>query len=359
MNIDRELLSKPGDTILETIEYMRMSQVELAERLGKTPSKVHELISGKEAITVSTAIQLERVLGIDAKFWLNRETIYREKLSRIEQEEVLESYVGWLKEQPITQLKQLGYIKRDKPDPLMVDELLQFYGVVSPNQWESVYIKDFALTDFRRSQVSKTLLGSISAWLRIGELNFLKEDLVTFDKEGFKKALIEIKDIVQSQPEDYASKLKSICSSCGVALIYSHSIANAPISGATRWIGGNPLIQLTDRFKTNDHFWFTFFHEAGHILLHGKKDIFLEELSGFENDLQKENEANNFASNWLLPSSFTKDIQEPINDKEVRRLARVYNTHPAIVVGRLQYLKLVPQSFGSSFKMKINLDFFI
>ena len=93
---ERELLSKPGDTILETIEHVKMSQVELAERMGKTPSKINDLISGKEPITLTTALQLEKVLGIDAQFWLNREMLYREKLLRLEQEEAVEKYVDWL-----------------------------------------------------------------------------------------------------------------------------------------------------------------------------------------------------------------------------------------------------------------------
>jgi len=95
---ERELLSKPGDTILETIGHIKMSQAELAERLGKTPSKVNDIISGKEPITVNTALQLEKVLNIDAQFWLNREMIYREKLSRIEQEEALDECKDWLKQ---------------------------------------------------------------------------------------------------------------------------------------------------------------------------------------------------------------------------------------------------------------------
>ena len=98
LSIERELLSPPGDTILETIEHIKMSQAELADRLGKTASKVHDLITGKEPITYNTALQLEKVLGIDAQFWLKREINYRTKLARIEQEEALEDakkkYVG-------------------------------------------------------------------------------------------------------------------------------------------------------------------------------------------------------------------------------------------------------------------------
>src|ERR1700727_2151017 len=108
---ERELLSKPGDTILETIEYIKMSQAELAERMGKTPSKISDLIAGKEPITMATALQLEKVLGIDAQFWLNREMLYREKLSRLDQEEALTGYMDWLTIQPVKELKKFGYLK--------------------------------------------------------------------------------------------------------------------------------------------------------------------------------------------------------------------------------------------------------
>ena len=75
-----ELLSKPGDTILETIECLGISQDKLAERMGRKPSEINRLLSGKEPITSATALQLEKILGIDAEFWNNRERLYREKV---------------------------------------------------------------------------------------------------------------------------------------------------------------------------------------------------------------------------------------------------------------------------------------
>lgn len=64
-----------------------MSKAELADCLGQTQSKVDDLISGKEPIEYKTALQLEKVLGIDAQYWLNREGNYRTRLARLEQEE--------------------------------------------------------------------------------------------------------------------------------------------------------------------------------------------------------------------------------------------------------------------------------
>ena len=359
IKIERELLSKPGDTILETIEFLRMSQAELAERIGKTPAKVNDLISGKAPVTVNTAMQLEKVLGIDMQFWLNREMNYREKLARIEQEEFLEQCVDWLNEQPIKELQKYGYLKPGKPGTEMVEECLQFYGVASPVQWQNVYVNNYAHTSFRKSPAHASLLSSMAAWLRIGELRLRKEQYPEFNREAFKNSLSEIRKLVETQPEDFAFELKSLCAAAGVAVIFSHSLPKAPISGATRWVGGTPLIQITDRYKTNDHFWFTFFHEAGHILLHGKKEVFIEDFDAVDNDTQKEDEANGFARDWLLPDTFLEQINKVIDERTIRKIARAFATHPAIVLGRLQNLKRVPHHFGANLKAKVNLEFFI
>lgn len=357
--IERELLTKPGDTILETIEYMKMSQAELAARIGKTPSKVNDLISGKAPISVNTAMQLEKVLGIDMQFWLNREMQYREKLARLDHEDFLERNLEWLKEQPVKELKKDGYLKESRVGTRMVEECLHFYGVASPVQWQSIYVNNYAQASFRKSSAHTALLSSMAAWLRIGELKLQKEELPEFNKEMFKIVLSQIKELVVTQPEDFPIQLKEMCKSAGVAVIFSHSLPKAPISGAARWIGGTPVIQITDRYKTNDHFWFTFYHEAGHILLHGKKDVFIEGFEGVENDEEKEREANDFASDWLLPDTFISEITSKIDERTVRKIARNYSTHPAIVVGRLQNLNKVPYSFGNNLKIKINLDYFI
>ncbi len=354
---ERELLSKPGDTILETIEYLKMSQAELSERMGKTASKINDIISGKEPITVNTALQLERVLGIQAQFWLNREALYREKLARIEQEEFLEQCKEWLQQQPLKELKGLGYIKSTQAGPEMVNECLQFYGVVSPDQWKAIYVNDYATTNFKKSTAHATALGSMAAWLRIGELELQKLRIPEFSKDNFKKSLELIKTIVRDHPEDFATRLRDICYEVGVAIVYSVNLPKAPISGAARWIGGQPLIQMTDRYKTNDHFWFTFFHEAAHILLHGKKDVFIEDFEGVENNQLKEDEANDYSGNILLPKLSIDNLPDKITELDIRKLAKQYDTHPAIVVGRLQKLNLIPRTFGNQFKMTVNLDY--
>ena len=102
------------------------------------------------------------------------------------------------------------------------------------------------------------------------------------------------------------------------------------------------LLLLSFRYLTDDHFWFTFFHEAGHLLLHGRKDLFLE---GIESPIDKEEqEANEFAARTLIPSDFENALSDlPVRYKDVIRFATRVGVSPGIVVGQLQFRKLIGQ----------------
>lgn len=353
---ERELLSKPGDTIIETLDELGMTQAELATRMGKTTSKVNDIISAKEPISMATALLLEKVLGIDASFWNNREKLYREKLARIDELVMFETSVAWLKLQPYKQLQDYGYIKKGQPGPEMVADCLKFYGVASPKQWVTMYADNYTTPQYRKSAVHETTLGSISAWLRIGEIELHNMDLPDYSKDDFKASFAEILKLVRRHPEDFGKKLQTICKKAGVAVVYTPCLPKAPVSGAARWIGGHPLIQLTDRHKTNDQFWFTFFHEAGHVLLHGKKEVFIEQFEGFTCDADREREANEFAANQLLPVSFINDLPKGrITDEDIKAVARKYGTHPGIIVGRLRFLDK-KFTIGVKLLAKVNLE---
>jgi HTH-type transcriptional regulator / antitoxin HigA len=182
-----------------------------------------------------------------------------------------------------------------------------------------------------------------------------KIKLPEFDKATFKNQLDDIRKLAMHHPEDFAEQLKVMCQKVGVGLVYSLSFPGAPISGVVRWVGGNPLIQLTDRYKSNDQFWSAFFHEAGHIIIHGKKDVFIEDFEGVVIDEKKENEANNFSDEWLVPSKYLETVDGTITEKEIRALARQIGIHPGILVGRLQQLKIIDYNFANNLKLKVQL----
>ncbi len=144
----------------------------------------------------------------------------------------------------------------------------------------------------------------------------------------------------------------------GVKVVHTPCIHKAPISGSTRWLNDTPFIQLTGRYNRNDSFWFTFFHEAGHILLHGKKDIFLENLDYTDKDMEKEQEANEFACKWTLTEDEEAEIlaAASFSEEVIRDFAKQFNTHPAIIIGRLQHKKLIDFSVGKKFVEQVNFE---
>ena len=62
----------PGEMLLEEfLKPLGLTQVALAERIGVSYPRVNELVHGKRAMTPDTALRLERLLGVEAQFWMN------------------------------------------------------------------------------------------------------------------------------------------------------------------------------------------------------------------------------------------------------------------------------------------------
>lgn len=350
-------LSPPGDTIQETIDAIGMSQAELAERMGRPKEKVNDMIKGREPITTPTAFQLEKVLGIPASFWINREKEYRKQVYELEQEEFLEHSKEWLSEFPIKEMKKFGLLPNSDQKYVLVNSLLTFFSVASAEEWNSIYIKNEVSAAFRISLANTSNPYSISTWLRMGELEAKKLSVEKYDRKKFKDSLPAIKELAFESPRDFSSQLQSVCASAGVAVIYTPNLPRAPISGAARWVYNTPLIQLSGRYKTNDHFWFTFFHEAGHIIEHGKKDIFLESVEGTVVDKEKEDEADRFAATWLLTDAELEEIiaNRPLSENKIIEFSKRFRTLPGIIIGRLQHMKLIPHSAGNHLRTAIDL----
>lgn len=357
LELEKSILSPPGDTIQESIEAIGMSQIELAERMGRPKEKVNDIIRGREPITTATAFQLERVLSIPASFWMNREKEYRRQLYEIEQREILEKSNEWVKNFPVTQMIKLGWIPQFKEKYALVNAILNFFSVASPLEWSKIYINKEVSVAFRTSLAHTQNPFAISTWLRAGELEARQLNTGEYEKRKFKECLNDIKELAFKNPSNFIAELQEKCSKCGVALVYTPNLPKAPISGATRWINNKPLIQLSGRYKTDDQFWFTFFHEAGHIIEHGKKDIFLEDVEGSPIDRKKEEDANQFAVKWLLNEIELKEIIRnlPLSKQKIVGFSKRFRIPPGIIVGRLQHEKIIPHSMGNQFRRKLNL----
>lgn len=351
------LLSCPGDRIQEHIDEIGMSQAELAERLGRSVPKLNELIKGKAPITKETATKLEYVLGIPASFWLNLERYYQDELLEIQQSEFLEQCVEWLKAFPLLAMKKLNLLPNTNEKPVLVESLLKFFRVATPNQWASLYTNNELAFKIDLKYTAEPQ--AISVWLRLGEIQADKIQTVDFDKKLIRERINDIQSLCFQMPENWMDKLQQICSECGIALVYTPCISKAPIYGASRWIKNysKPLIQITDRQKDYNAFWFSFFHELAHILFHGKKDIFIS-LDNIKPDDEKEKQADDFAARMLLSEKERNELFQYSNftPELIYAFSNKWGRNPSIVVSQIQRITKVYDDFSLN-RMKIKVVF--
>ncbi len=346
--IARELISCPGDTLAEHIEYTGMTQAELAERMGRPKKTINEIIQGKAQITPETALQLERVLGIPADFWVEREKRYRLRLAEIDDEETLLQAKEWVKRFPCNAMKTKGWIAFEGSSANAGKALLSFFNVASPEVYEKFYHGQVYATATSMSEKNSKDLYAVAAWLRQGERQAELLQVPDYDRNAFEKTLLEIKKLVISGADHFFPELEELCRKAGVKVVHTPCLPKAPLHGSSRWVKGSPLIQLSNRLTRKDIFWFTFFHEAAHILKHNKKEIFVEGMDYSIDGKEKEDEANTFAKEWLKSGKDTNDIIETgsFEKQDIKRFGKKFSTQPAIVAGRLAHHGLLQEDAG-------------
>lgn len=360
-----DVVAPPGATLLETIEALSMSQTDLAARLRRPIKTINEIISGKAAITPETALQLETVLGVPASFWRNLENNYREYLARQEERERLKSDLQLLELVPVSAMARAGWIEKTSDKVEQVRKVLGFFGVVSAQALESLWAAESAA--FRMSPAFGADRGAVAAWLRQGELEGQRIKCRPYDAKEFERALRDVRGMTKEEPSSIMEALQRACAKAGVAVVLVPELPKCRVSGAARWLGPHKaLIQLSLRYRTDDQFWFSFFHEAGHILLHSKRRGFIENTAGSAetassagSDKDLENAADRFAAGLLIPPDEYLELSAShkyISEAAVTAFADKVGVAPGIVVGRLQHDGRVPHSHLNGLKRRMEWE---
>lgn len=329
----------PGESIADLLEERGWTQADLATRTSFTTKHVNLLLKGNAPITEETALKLERVLGSTARFWLNLEAQYREHLARQEALKALAEHTDWLKELPLSDMVKFGWVKKVKGKAQQVFECLRYFGVADVAAWRTQYEQPVAA--YRASAKLTREPAAVSAWLRRGERAAEDMRLGDYDRAAFEAALQQIRVLTSERdPKVFTPKLIELCARVGIAVVLEPAPKGCPVSGATKWLSASKaLIMLSLRGKTDDKLWFSFFHEAGHLLKHGKRMTFLDTLGEDGLNQQEEKEADTFACDLLIPPTDYKALlaHSLIGEQMIRDFARQINVAPGIVLGRLQY----------------------
>lgn len=327
--------SPPGDTIADILTQRRLSTGEFAVRIGLTSTEALDLIAGRFIITAELASRLSVVLGSTTTFWGNREAQYRADLARLASRQPAISDDQWLRELPLADMIRFGWIPKVSTTTEKIAACCRFFGVDSPSTWRT---RQQVVTAYRTSLAFKSQPGSVSAWLRQGEI--ASESIVCqpWNIDRFKEMLPALRALTRRRESaDFISELQASCAKCGVAVIVVRAPKGCPASGATRFITPEKaLLQLSFRYLSDDQFWFSFFHEAGHLVLHNKALLFLE--GSDHSKTIEESEANDFAACILVPPEFRNEMLSlPLQVKPIIRFAQRIGISPGIVAGQLQH----------------------
>lgn len=330
----------PGATLQEKLEFLGMTQAELAERMGRPKKTINEIIKGKAAITPETAVQLERVLNVPARIWIALEQNYRAALVRKQELDSLVGKTDLLDKVPWVDMDRYGWLPEFTNTPELIDSILRFFGVANPESWQQVF--EVPQASYRKSPKFNSDPGALAAWLRKGELIGQQTACHPFDREGFKSCLREVRALSTAPTKEFQTRIPALCSEFGVVVAFVPELPGCRASGAARWMTPDKaLIQVSLRYKSDDHLWFTLFHEAGHVLLHGKRDVFVDVDDS--DGTKEEEEANKFAADFLIPPEALDQFlrQGRPTAFSISRFAHQLGIAPGIVVGRLQHDKII------------------
>ena len=341
----------PGWILEEMLAERDMTQAEFARRCARSAKLISEIIAGRAPVEAKTALEFEKVLGMQAIVWMNIEVEYQLHKERKKIAEKQIEHMGWVKQFPLSDMRKHGIITKKTNDTGIIDEILRWFNVASIEAW--TIGQDKISVTCRHSVTFNSTKEALATWLRIGELNAEKQKCEEYNIANFKAALHEIRDLTNELPEVFLPKMEAICNDAGVAFTIVPSIKKTALSGASRWLSpSKAAIQLSAKYLVNDHFWFTFFHEAAHIILHSKKTIFIDEKG--HSDSKFEVEANDWAVNFLVRKEKYGKLKKAmmITKGQVVSFARDEGIHPGIVVGMLQHDKIIRWDHMNGLKQK-------
>jgi HTH-type transcriptional regulator/antitoxin HigA len=337
------------------LDALDLTQSELADRTGLSTKYVNQIIKKHVTITAETAVKLEAATDVPAETWMRLEAQYRAEAARAERRRGLQDWVDWLRTFNLPELRQRGIVRSAGEDADIVDDLLRFFGISSPDSWERVWQP--SLTRFRRSPSFKPELSATTVWLRIGQRKAAALHTDRYNAEALVGLLPELRRLTLLDPAEGLAQLPPLSAHAGVAVVYAAEVSGCRASGATWW--ANPhkaVVLLSNRGKREDRLWFSYFHELGHLLRHAKRDTYIDQtgpetdappweesapVSGFIDDGSRDSalevEADSFASSTLIPDQVVEQLRLIRSEAEIQELARSIGVTPGIVAGRWQF----------------------
>jgi HTH-type transcriptional regulator/antitoxin HigA len=340
--------SPPGETIVQAAADRGISNSELATRLGLAAQQLADLFVGSLPITLGLAETLSATVGASREFWITRDAQYHDDLRRVAADQ-------WAQQFPISQMVEYGWISQPSDWHEQIDSCLQYFQVDEPADWEARYGQALQTAHFRKSPTFDVDAAATSAWFRACEAQAeCQPTSGSFDADRFADTVGDLVGLTKiKNPARFIPQLIARCADAGVVVVVVRPPKGCPVSGVARTYRGRPLIQLSARYLSDDHFWFSFFHEAGHIVLHPGEQMYVDSFDDGLDD-QVEVEANAFAERQLFPGGV--DVHGRLTARAIVRVAQANGVSAGVVVGQLQHRGDIRQGQFNTLKRRYAWD---
>lgn len=331
-----ELIIHPGETLEELLQDREMTQKELASRTGTSEKHVSQIINGRKNISNAFAKKLEYALGVNARFWVNLQSNYDQELieyqevNGISQEEI--DILKPLKD-ILNYFKEISLVPNTSNKPELVLNLRRLLGVS-----DLAVIPSIESNVAYRAQVSDKIDPFVLfAWEKLCEVqtNAAKVER-PLDLEVLKLRIPDMKSIMDEDPNEIIKKLTAIFDECGISFKVVRNFKGAPVQGFIKKThDGKLLLGMTIRQHFADIFWFTLFHEIGHILNGDIKNKFID-FDNYESEVERK--ADYFARNTLIPDSLFEEFcsKKDLSEASIKDFSAECGVPSFILVGRLQ-----------------------
>lgn len=353
IGISRDLIIHPGETIADILEERGITQAELSSRTGVSAVYVSNVIAGKKGISANFAMGLEYALSVPKSFWLNLQANYESELLELNEWQTITEEERCAREDLKDIVKYLRQREMMPAREARDDSILSLRKVLKISNIAN--LKDMIPAGaFRMSANTAINPYVLGAWIRLCQLAGEGESISTkFDKSCTNNLINDMKYIMCKKSVNLQKDLKHTLGKYGINFSVVRNFRGAPVQGyISQKDDGTYEMVLTIRGAFADIFWFSLFHEIGHIVNGdiGKSLKFLDDGS----DNNKEKAADFFASNMLLsPESYEQFIKKgDFSIGAIQQYAESQNVMPYIVIGRLQKEKYLDYRTYCDYKLR-------
>lgn len=317
----------PGDLIRFELNARGITQADLAARAGTSAKHLNQVIRDAVPLSADTALRLERTLGVPAEVLTQADAINQANKQRDKLRAALIGHRTWFANFPKAVLLKLDIVNAKTSLETQIEDLLIFLGVADPDAYDAVYGE--GVLSFRRSQRWSVNPHVTALWLRSAELKAEDLEVRPYNRAAFVEQLDDLRDLTLLPMGRAFPQLQSRCAKVGVAVVFNAGIEGTRASAAVRWLGPDrPVIVLTERGKHEDSLWFSFFHEAGHVVLHPRRKSLIE-LDGADDQDGGESEANDFAKKVILRGR-RRELTKLETREELVAFSQEVGVHPGL-----------------------------